>query len=505
MLTTATDMRNASKNWRMTKARRAVEQASANGRHLAADLGVVVVGRVRCRRPSMGRIGYAPSPPAMPSTTRRPVPLKVTARGGSRSDNVMIRAIAALHRADAERHVGAELACRTLSRTSCAPGMIAAKVAGSSSICPDCAPAQAAISASPLPYRARPSFGSGLCAIRAGGGPSAAMQCAPRASPASAAGSISAEPERIRDRVGDAHRRAHAIALADALGAERRERRRRTRNAGSAAPALPSWSAPDSRQSVPEMKLPSVGIDEFLVERGAERMRKPAGHLARHHAGMQHAAAVVHGDVFVDAHRAGDAIDLDAAEIEDEAVAERGVDVVRLRSARSVAAASRTRSRGAPGRHPAACPAPNGRRGDARRTAARCRDCRVARDAAGRELDLLRPRTLSCAAAARASLSLMRSAGKLHRAADRRREAARIIAGRDRPGIARGVHVGDDADVGRLQPERIGDDLRHHRAMALALRDRRDMHRHRAAADRAQSSRSPARHSSARPCAAPPA
>ncbi len=62
-------------------------------------------------------------------------------------------------------------------------------------------------------------------------------------------------------------------------------------------------------------------------------MREAAGDLAGHHAGMQHAAAVVHGDVFVDAHRAGDAIDLDAAEIEDEAVAERRVDLVIVRSA----------------------------------------------------------------------------------------------------------------------------------------------------------------------------
>ena len=43
------------------------------------------------------------------------------------------------------------------------------------------------------------------------------------------------DAERIRDRVGDAHRRGHAIALADALGAERRERRRASRCAGSAA------------------------------------------------------------------------------------------------------------------------------------------------------------------------------------------------------------------------------------------------------------------------------
>ncbi len=35
-------------------------------------------------------------------------------------------------------------------------------------------------------------------------------------------------------------------------------------------------------------------------------------------------------------------------------------------------------------------------------------------------------------------------------AADRRGEPARIVAGRDRPGVARGIQLGDDADVGRL-------------------------------------------------------
>ena len=65
-----------------------------------------------------------------------------------------------------------------------------------------------------------------------------------------------------------------------------------------------------------------VGVDIFLVQRGAERVREAPGHLARDHAGMQHAAAVVHRDVFVDAHRTGHAVDLQPAEIEDEAVTE---------------------------------------------------------------------------------------------------------------------------------------------------------------------------------------
>ena len=69
-------------------------------------------------------------------------------------------------------------------------------------------------------------------------------------------------------------------------------------------------------------------VDVFLVERGADRMGEAARDLPGDHAGMQDAAAVVHGDVFVDAHRAGDAVDLDAAEIENEAVAERRIDFV---------------------------------------------------------------------------------------------------------------------------------------------------------------------------------
>ena len=61
-------------------------------------------------------------------------------------------------------------------------------------------------------------------------------------------------------------------------------------------------------------------------------------------------------------------------------------------------------------------------------------------------------------------------------AADRGGEAARIVARRDRPGVARGVDFGDDANVGRLEPEGVGDDLGQHGAVALALRHRRDMH-----------------------------
>ena len=55
-------------------------------------------------------------------------------------------------------------------------------------------------------------------------------------------------------------------------------------------------------------------------------------------------------------------------------------------------------------------------------------------------------------------------------ATDRGGKAARVIAGGDRPGVARGVQFGDDADVLRRQPEGLCHDLRQHRAVALALR-----------------------------------
>ena len=69
-----------------------------------------------------------------------------------------------------------------------------------------------------------------------------------------------------------------------------------------------------------ERTVRRIGV--FLVERGTDRMRQAAGDLARHHAGMQHAPAIVHAHVFVDTHRAGVAIDFDATEVEDEAVAQ---------------------------------------------------------------------------------------------------------------------------------------------------------------------------------------
>src|SRR5262249_60858326 len=69
-----------------------------------------------------------------------------------------------------------------------------------------------------------------------------------------------------------------------------------------------------------------VGV--FLGQVSPERVGKAAGYLPRYHGRMQDASAVVGGHVAVDADGAGAAVDLNAADIEDEAVAERGVDFV---------------------------------------------------------------------------------------------------------------------------------------------------------------------------------
>ena len=50
-----------------------------------------------------------------------------------------------------------------------------------------------------------------------------------------------------------------------------------------------------------------------------------------------------------------------------------------------------------------------------------------------------------------------------------RREAARVGAGGDRPLVLRGVHLERHVDVAGLQSQLVGDDLRQHRLVALAL------------------------------------
>ena len=78
----------------------------------------------------------------------------------------------------------------------------------------------------------------------------------------------------------------------------------------------------------PGEKVTLGRVDVFLVQGRAERLRKATADLARHHRRMQDATAIVHGDIAIDVHGAASCIDLDAAEIEDEAVAQRAVDLV---------------------------------------------------------------------------------------------------------------------------------------------------------------------------------
>ena len=61
-------------------------------------------------------------------------------------------------------------------------------------------------------------------------------------------------------------------------------------------------------------------VDELLVEGGSHPVGKPAEHLAVEECGVQYPPGVVHRHVFVDMHLSGVAVDLDAAEIENEAI-----------------------------------------------------------------------------------------------------------------------------------------------------------------------------------------
>ena len=77
----------------------------------------------------------------------------------------------------------------------------------------------------------------------------------------------------------------------------------------------------------------------------------------------------------------------------------------------------------------------------------------------------------SRAAASRASRLAQGGGRAPRRAGDGRREAAGIVAGGDRPGVARAVEIRHDPDVGGREAERAGHHLRQHGAVALALRD----------------------------------
>ena len=163
------------------------------------------------------------------------------------------------------------------------------------------------------------------------------------------------DPQRIGDGVGDADRRRHAIAFADALRSQRREWRRRLHVENERIGHLRR-----GRQQIvgkaAGQKTAVGGVGVFLIECGADRLGKTAANLSVDHGRMQDGPAVMHGDVAVDPRLQGGPIDLDAAEIEDEAVAERGVDMVVFVRCGQLRRASRTRFRGSSGRCRRAAP-----------------------------------------------------------------------------------------------------------------------------------------------------
>ena len=177
----------------------------------------------------------------------------------------------------------------------------------------------------------------------------------------------------------------------------------------------------------------------------------------------------------------GDAIDLDAAEIEDEAVAERAVDLVGLgRRASSSGGVQNTVSRMAPDRRRGSRP------GDQWLVAAsRENESALSGLSRGR----MRPSANAIVVGGDVELR-RRDARELGRAA-----CARQDAPRRRPPPRSGWNncrrrstrhpcaVSSSVMTrmsGGLQAEHVGDDLRQHGAVALALRHRGDMHRHRA-------------------------
>ena len=215
-------------------------------------------------------------------------------------------------------------------------------------------------------------------------------------------------------------------------------------------------------------KTPIIGIGEFLVERDADAPAEGPFDLAPRQQRVQELAVVVHGDVLVDAHLAGIAVDLDAAEIEHEPVGQGGVDLVgrvgRLQFRRRPHpgfAHAGLHARGQPARRPV--------RG-ARHPVETERVVRVigGEDLAvgedhvvGRHVQPLSgdPRQLV------AHLARRQIGGNRRR----RRKAARIIAGGDGPGVLVGVVLQVDVDVPGLQPQFIGDDLGQRRRLPLAL------------------------------------
>ena len=313
------------------------------------------------------------------------------------------------------------------------------------------------------------------------------------------------DAERIGDRIGDADRRRHAIAFADALGAERRERRRRLHVQDQ---RLRHFHG--GRQQIvgeragQEAAVGAIGV--FLVKRGAEACAKPP----RIWPSTMPGCRMVPQSCMV---------------------TYRSIRVCSV--VRSISTPQKSKMK--PWQSEELMWSASSGGGQFRRRPEHGLADRLA-DAVGQR----RPatsgsaprggRTIPCCPGLRfeptwppanaissTSTFSWLAAMRASRAGDARRrracavpataggEAAGVIARGDRPGVLGGVDLGVDADSLGREAEHVGDDLRQHGAMALPLRHRGDVHGH--AADRIERdrSRSPARRSSARPCGARPA
>ena len=283
------------------------------------------------------------------------------------------------------------------------------------------------------------------------------------------------EVERVRDRVGETDWRRHAIAFADAFGAEGREGRRAFEVQDTKVRYLGR-----SREQIVGQGAGQEGavlaINEFLVHGGAESLGEAAAHLAFDHPVMQHDAAIMHGDVAIDVELARCPIDLDAAKIEDEPMTQRRGDMVGLvgrgefgRGPEGRLANGSVRAVGKQPRSPMA------RRRDACERQERV-GIGAGGDAAIREDEVVAAE-VHLGGGDPGELVAQTRCRELRHAGDRGREAARIIARRDRPGVLGGVEIGHDPNLVGGKAEHLGHHLRQNGAVTLSLRDGGDLDR----------------------------
>ena len=202
-------------------------------------------------------------------------------------------------------------------------------------------------------------------------------------------------------------------------------------------------------------EVPVLVVDVALEEGRCRPVRQATAHLPLGEERVQQPPRVVHGDVVENRDLARLGIDLDDRDVGDEAVGRGRRDLIlgiRREQVRCgvVRASPRARApfrvgatRGSSGR----CRRPGGA------TRSRRRDGRVWPRSSPRAACRYRDRTDADAGEAGGVVARMRSST-----------------------ACGGVDLRDDVDVGRVDAERVGDDLRDDRAMALPLRRRRRPH-----------------------------